>query len=186
MIRQKTQPTEHKYPLDRELNFLCIILPLLHPAGQAAEQTRRVRTGAAHLAGGRVRHMHQCARHHADVAVRPSGRVSPLLREDHPVGGGAATVAAALRHLSGAHHPSDVQLGHVAPAGVGQQLLDGHREELDGTGHFAQFVQHGRSRGVAGRCGRRCERCEWRHWWRTGGPVDQPVFDEFRIVFCVG
>lgn len=96
-----------------------------------------------------MRHLHQCTGDHADVAMRPSRRLSPLLRQDHSVGGRPATAAAALRHLSGAHHPADVRLRHVAPAGVGQQLLDGHDEEQLGhrAGHVAQFVQCGRHRG---------------------------------------
>lgn len=83
-----------------------------------------------------MRDLHQCQGHNANVAVRSSCGVPSVLRQNHTKCGGAAFAAAALRYLSGENHETDVQFGHVASAGVGQQLLDGNDQVLDGESYL--------------------------------------------------
>ena len=47
-----------------------------------------------------MRHLHQCTRHDANVALWPSGRLPAVLRQNDPERGGSAVVAVAMRHLS--------------------------------------------------------------------------------------
>lgn len=47
-----------------------------------------------------MRHLYQCPGHHADLSLWTSGRLSAVLRQNHPECSGPAVAAVAMRHLS--------------------------------------------------------------------------------------
>lgn len=78
-----------------------------------------------------MRHMHQCARYNADIAMRSSRCVQTMFCENNPKCCRPAFAAAALCDMPGESEPADVGHGHVAHSGIGQQLLGRNVEKLE-------------------------------------------------------
>lgn len=75
--------------------------------------------------------LHKCAGNDANIAMRSSGGVPSLLRENDTKCGGPTPVATALRDLSGSCESIDIRLGNMAHSGICLELLGGHIEKLE-------------------------------------------------------
>lgn len=132
-----------------------------------------------------MRHLHQCTGHNANLALRPSRRLSPVLRQDHSKCRSTTSAAIALRHLPGSSESPHIEFRHMANSRVGQQLLDGRQKLVLHLGLYAtvtQFIFNGRrsQRPSSISCARRSSQSS-----QSSGAVGEFVFDEFRHVIAL-